>query len=377
MLRIQLNYTFSQATARHLGNPLFDLLAAIRDSGSIRQAAARLQLSYRHVWGELKRWEGLLGHPLIIWEKGRHARLTPFGDKLLWAEERARARIRPQIENLAAELESAFAVVFDDSAHVLTLAASHDLLLPRLKDLLATQGTILDLRNHGSLDALRELAAGRALLAGFHVSDEHPPGSLTARTFKRLLTPGKHKLIDFARRRQGLMVARGNPQGIATLADLTKSGVTFVNRQPGSGTRIEFDQLLATTGIAPKSIHGYAVEETTHLAVAAAVSAGAASAGFGIEAAAIEYGLDFVPVSQEHYFLVCLKETLDHPAVQRLIATLQGSQWRGLAQSLPGYSAAEPGKIVSLTRALPWYHYRKPKAKSAGASPRLKALPAR
>ena len=364
MLRIQLNYTFSEESARHLGNPLFDLLAAIRDSGSIRQAAARLQLSYRHVWGELKRWELTLGHPLIIWEKGRHARLTPFGDKLLWAEERVQARIRPQIENLAAELESAFAMVFDDSAHLLTLAASHDLLLPRLKDLLAAQGTILDLRHHGSLDALEELAAGRALLAGFHVSDEHPAGSLTARTFKRLLTPGKHKLIDFARRRQGLMVGRGNPQGINTLADLAKPGVRFINRQPGSGTRIEFDQLLDAAGIAASSIDGYSVEETTHLAVAAAVASGAAGAGFSIEAAALEYGLTFVPVSQEHYFLVCLKETLDHPAVQRLIATLQSSEWQSQALSLPGYAAAEPGKIVSLTRALPWYHYRKPKAKA-------------
>src|SRR5205085_6158460 len=119
----------------------------VRDSGSIRQAAASMKFCYRRVWGELKRWEETLGHPLIVWEKGRRARLTPFGDKLLWAEQRARARIRPQIENLAAELESAFAVVFDDSAHVLTLAASHDLLLPRLKEALAGAGVHLDLRH--------------------------------------------------------------------------------------------------------------------------------------------------------------------------------------------------------------------------------------
>jgi len=366
MLRIQLDYTFTETAARHLGNPLFALLAAIRDSGSIRQAATSMELSYRHVWGELKRWEETLGHSLIVWEKGRRARLTPFGDKLLWAEERARARIRPQIENLAAELESAFAVVFDDSAHVLTLAASHDLLLPRLKDALAGAGVHLDLRNHGSLDALEELAAGRALLAGFHVSDDHPAGSLTARTFKRLLQPGRHKLIGFARRSQGLMVARGNPLHLGDLADLARPGVRFINRQPGSGTRIEFDQLLAAAGIPIKGINGYETEETTHLAVAAAVAAGAAEAGFGIEAAALEYGLSFVPVSQEHYYLVCLKETLEHPAVQRLTQTLQSPQWLAMVANLPGYAPAEPGRIVALTRALPWYHYRKPKIR-AGA----------
>jgi len=364
MLRIQLAYTFTDTAARHLGNPLFALLGAIRDSGSIRQAATALDLSYRHVWGQLKQWETTLGHPLIVWEKGRRARLTPFGDKLLWAEERARARIRPQIENLAAELESAFAVVFDDSAHVLTLAASHDLLLPRLKESLAAAGVHLDMRNHGSLDALQELAAGRALLAGFHVSDDHPAGSLTARTFKRLLTPGKHKLIGFARRRQGLMVARGNPLGIHTLADLADARVRFVNRQPGSGTRIEFDQMLSAAGLAAAAIAGYANEETTHLAVAATVASGAANAGFGIEAAALEYGLAFVPLSVEHYYLVCLKETLAHPAVRRLTEILQSPQWLAQVQSLPGYAPAAPGQIVSLTRALPWYQYRKPKLKT-------------
>jgi len=365
MLRIQLDYTFADAGvphARHLGNPMFALLAAIRDSGSIRQAALNLSLSYRHVWGELKRWEEVLGHPLIVWEKGRHARLTPFGDKLLWAEERARARIRPQIENLAAEMESAFAVVFDDSAHVLSVAASHDLLLPRLKDALTPQGVHLDLRNRGSLDALEELTAGRALLAGFHVGDDHPPGSLTAKSFKRLFTPGRHKLIDFVRRRQGLMVARGNPLGLGRLADLAQPGIRFVNRQPGSGTRVEFEQLLHAEGVDGRKIAGYDYEETTHLSVAAAVAANAANAGFGIEAAALEYGLDFVPLAYEHYYLVCLKETLDHPAVLTLISTLQGSAWRKQLQDLPGYAAAEPGKIVSLTRALPWYRYRTPKA---------------
>jgi putative molybdopterin biosynthesis protein len=361
MLRIQLDYAFTHSDARHLGNPLFALLEAIRDAGSIRQAAINLSLSYRHVWGELKRWEAELGHPLIVWEKGRNARLTPFGDKLLWAEQRARARMRPQIENLAAEMESAFVVVFDDSAHVLTMAASHDLLLPRLKDALAPLGVHLDLRHHGSLNALAELAAGRALVAGFHVGDDHPPGSLTARSFKRLLTPGQHKLIDFVRRRQGLMVARGNPLELGTLADLARPEVRFVNRQPGSGTRVEFDQLLAAADIDARHIAGYAHEEATHLSVAAAVASGAASAGFGIEAAALEYGLDFVPMAYEHYYLVCLKQTLDHPAVQVLLAALQGSAWRRQIQGLKGYAAAEPGEIVSLTRALPWYRYRKPK----------------
>ena len=86
MLRIKLDYSFSRSdeaargAALHLDNPLFVLLSAIRRTGSIGKAAKSMGYSYRHVWGELKRWETELQHELIVWEKGRRARLSPFGD---------------------------------------------------------------------------------------------------------------------------------------------------------------------------------------------------------------------------------------------------------------------------------------------------------
>ena len=111
----------------------------------------------------------------------------------------------------------------------------------------------------------------------------------------------------------------------------------------------------------PAAINGYGNEETTHLAVAAAVAAGAADAGFGIEAAALHYGLGFVPLATEHYYLVCLKETLDHPAVKTLVAHLSSTPWRARIAALPGYALDAPGNIVKLTEALPWYRWRRPK----------------
>jgi len=370
MLRIKLDYSFTTRDtahgagddlAAHLVNPLFALLASIRQAGSIRQAATQLGFSYRHVWGELKRWEGDLGQSLIVWEKGRHARLTPFSEKLVWAEARTRARIAPQIQSLASELESAFAVAFDDAAHILSVQASHDLALPLLKDRLLACAVHLDLQYCGSLDALAGLSAGRCLLAGFHVGDEHGAGSLTAKSFKRHLVPGRHKLIDFAGRRQGLMLAPGNPRSINGLADLTRGGLRFINRQRGSGTRVEIEQLFAAQGIDRTSVTGFDDEESTHLAVAAAVAAGAADAGFGIEAAALRYGLDFLPLMNERYYLACLKETLELPAVKTLLGVLSGAAWRTEALALPGYTLNDPGAVVPLTRALPWYRYRSPK----------------
>jgi putative molybdopterin biosynthesis protein len=77
-----------------------DLLHAVREQGSISKASKALDLSYRHVWGALKDWEQTLGRELIVWDKGQRARLTEFGEKLLWAERQAQARLAPQIEAL-------------------------------------------------------------------------------------------------------------------------------------------------------------------------------------------------------------------------------------------------------------------------------------
>ena len=112
--KIGLSYSLeTSAAAPLIRNPLIDLLQAVRASGSISGAAKTLNLSYRHVWGELKRWEQVLDHPLVIWEKGTPARLSPFGDKLLWSERQAQARLAPQIEALRAELTDSLDSPFD------------------------------------------------------------------------------------------------------------------------------------------------------------------------------------------------------------------------------------------------------------------------
>src|SRR5512139_2323422 len=123
MHRIALTYQIGDAPGRDLHHPLMALLAAVHETGSIGGAAQRLGLSYRHTWGELKRWEAQLGQPLVHWSKGERARLLPLGEKLLWAERRARARLAPQIEALRAELQRAFALAFDETARVIGLQA--------------------------------------------------------------------------------------------------------------------------------------------------------------------------------------------------------------------------------------------------------------
>ncbi len=101
-LGLHLRYAFEpgEQQGAALGNPLFELLSAVLERGSIGHAAQALGTSYRYVWGALRKWEKTLGEPLIIWSQGQRARPTQFAERLLWAERRARTRMQPHIEAL-------------------------------------------------------------------------------------------------------------------------------------------------------------------------------------------------------------------------------------------------------------------------------------
>lgn len=364
MYQIELSYTLgvSRAAANNIRNPLMDLLDSVREHGSISAAAKALDLSYRHVWGELKKWEQQLGQSLIIWEKGQPARLSEFGDKLLWAERQAQARLAPQIEALHADLERTFAVAFDEAAHVVSLYASHDDALATLREhAVASAKLHLDIRFTGSVDSISALNEGRCVMAGFHTPHQPASDSLAARTYKPLLKPGLHKIIGFAQRSQGLIVARGNPLRLASLHDLQRPDVRFVNRALGTGTRVLLDDMLARDGIAASTLTGYARTEPSHSAVANAVASGSADAGLGIEVAARAKNLDFVPLVQEDYFLVCLKSALELPSTQALLGILASPAWQAKLAAMPGYAPSRSGEVLAMSQVLPWWHFPRKK----------------
>ncbi|MCK6426192.1 MAG: helix-turn-helix transcriptional regulator [Burkholderiaceae bacterium] len=350
-------------------NPLFDLLSAVREHGSIQHAAKALGASYRHVWGQLKHWEEVLGEPLIHWTQGQPSRLTPFADRLLWAETRARTRMTPHIEALRAELQRVLSEALDGDQHVLTLYASHDLALPLLRELCSQRERLhIELRFAGSVDALRALAEGRCLVAGFHVPPLHDSAQIFGPALKPLLRPGRHKLIGCVRRWQGLILHPDAAAGITSLTDLLQRAargetpLRFVDRQAGSGTRLLLDYLLGQAGCSPGDLPGFRnLREDSHLAVAAAIASGLGDVGLGIEAAARQFGLAFVPLVAEDYHLVCLKDALEHPAVRRLREVLASPLWQQRLAELPGYAPSHSGEVLSLIRALPWWHFRVPR----------------
>ncbi len=358
---VHLHYAFEPGEQRgaSLGSPLFDLLSSVRESGSIQHAAKDLGCSYRFLWGALKKWESVLNEPLIVWSRGQRATLTPFAERLLWAERRARTRMQPHIEALRADLARVLADARDERQQVLTVAASHGLALPILQQVAASSAALhLDIRFQGSIDSLRALNDGQCVVAGFPVPALQEGAAPTfVKALQPLFKPGLHMLIGCVRRRQGLMLRREHAGLVRGFGDLVGLPLRFANRQVGSGTRLLVDHLMHEAGLAQQTLPGDAEHiEETHVAVAASIASGLADVGLGIEAAAAEFGLHFVPLVEEDYFLVCLKPSLQHPAVQRLCAVLAGPEWRARLAVLPGYTAvAAPGVALEMADALPWW----------------------
>lgn len=363
---VHLEYRFaptSQSGAQ-IDNPLFELLLALHQHGSIRHAALARGLSYRHTWGALRQWEEALGESLVVWIQGQPARLTPFAQRLLWAETQARTRLTPHIEALRAELERVLSDALEGHQQVLTIWASHDLALPHLREIASGRHRLhMDLRFAGSVDAIRALAQRRCMVAGFHVPPLSGASPQFAQALKPLLKPGQHKLIGCFRRTQGLMMRKPDAAKLRTLQDLAFSGLRFVNRQQGSGTRLLLDHLLHAEDLDPATIPGWNDDpEDSHLAVAAKIASGSGDCGAGLQTAAQQFGLEFLPLTTEDYFLVCLKDALEHPSVLRMCAALKAPAWHRMLAAMPGYETSPvAGEVLSLTRVLPWWTYRRPK----------------
>jgi molybdate transport repressor ModE-like protein len=344
---VRARLSYSIASGEKLDG-LLDLLGMVEATGSLAAAAARLEVSYRSAWGLVSLWQRRLGSPLLQMERGRGSRLAPLGARLVEAERMARVGVEAQLAAAGAQLQQALAADTGRAPRTLRLRASHDLLLDALAGLMEEAGGRLEIETRGSLEALEEYRAQRCDLAGVHSPRGVLGDPIRARYLVALRGRG-HRAIRFATRTQGLMVAPGNPRHIGSIADLQRPGLRFINRQSGAGTRLLLDLLLARQGIAPGSVPGYGRSEFTHAAVAATIASGAADAGLGIAAAAARFGLDFVPLLQEDYFLV--GRSRQGADLERICTVLRSAGFRQAAAGLGGYDLGEAGDTISVEEA--------------------------
>lgn len=343
----RLGWTLASEPATALPERLVPLLEAIARTGSLSDAVEQCGVSYRTGWTLLREARRTFGVPLVQLARGRGAKLTPAGRRLhdaTIAGQRRVARLSPPL---------AFELVADGLRRPrpatvrLRIAASHDLALAALRDAAAEGGLELDLRFVGSLVALEDFAQGRADAAGFHVATG--PQERDGRApFLRFLSARRDRLIRFVDREQGLILARGNPARVRSLREVAERGLRFVNRQRGSGTRLLIERRLAQEDVPASSLEGFGNEEYTHAAVAATVASGGADAGFGLRAAAAEYGLGFVPLVRERYYFAVRAADLEKPALVRLQELLRGPAVAGVVARLPGYRGKAAGAVVGV-----------------------------
>ncbi len=236
----------------------------------------------------------------------------------------------------------------DEIARTIVHIGSHDLTLDLLAQFLAERGAGLSSANVGSQGGLVALRRGEAHLAGSHLLDPET-GEYNVSYLPRYLPDTPVILLTLVGREQGLLVPRRNPKQIRTLADLARPDVRFVNRQRGAGTRVLLDYEIGKLALKPEDVRGYEFEEFTHLAVAAAVAAGAADCGLGIAAAARALELDFVPLFKERYDLVIPRQFYESALLQPLLDCLQDARFREQVAALPGYDVRHMGEIVAHT----------------------------
>lgn len=349
-VRIHPGWELETDSGERMPPRLIALLLAVQDTGSLAAACRRIDLSYRYAWGILKQAQAMFGRPLLRMTRGRGAQLTPIGERLAWADKRIAARLSPMLDSLATELETELERYLSAQSMPLRIHASHGFGVEMLRRFLADGGLPLDLKYRSPDDALAALRGGSCDLAGLHLPIGDLEGELAAHYRDRLDLDGD-RVLHLAMRRQGLVLAPGNPKRIATLADLLRQDVRFIHRQPGSGTRLLLECMLARQDLDFAAIHGCDVEELTHAAVAAYVASGLADAGLALEPPARRYGLDFVPLATEHYFFLCRAEVLDSGRFNELLVLLRSDAFRHSLGQLPGYDPSYCGTSQTLGEA--------------------------
>jgi putative molybdopterin biosynthesis protein len=223
----------------------------------------------------------------------------------------------------------------------LIFSGSHDLALEGVADHLQKHFTLLYLPV-GSLDGLVNLRQGLCQISGSHLLDES--GEYNTPYVRHLFPDREVELVTLAHRTQGLMLASGNPKGVKKVADVANPTVRFVNRNPGSGTRLWLDAELRRLGIPPEKISGYEKVVKTHSEAAGLIAINKADAALGLQAAAHGQHLDFIPLFEERYDLILPRE--NEEALFPLLEYLQTANFRTALNALTGYESTHSGEQI-------------------------------
>jgi excisionase family DNA binding protein len=224
---------------------------------------------------------------------------------------------------------------------VLLAAGSDDPALAILHEIYGAQETAapLFMATVGSGAGLDSLRSGVADFATAHLLEP-------ARLAPDLL-PSATVVVGLFYRELGWVVPQGNPKGIASIRDLARAKLRFINRQSGSGTRAYLDQQLARVRMSGKKIAGYDETVSTHLEVGLRVLSGRCDVGLATRTTARLLGLDFVPLTRERFDMVVPRDRFFTKGVQSVLGIVGSRDFRDRVDALGGYDVAVSGRIVS------------------------------
>jgi len=229
---------------------------------------------------------------------------------------------------------------------LLIISGSNDILLDRTISLFNQlyPENVAVFGNLGSLGGIRALRRNLCHMASSHLLQENEQEYNFGFAEEELgQLPA---VINFCRREQGIIIAKGNPEGIQGVADLGKPGLKIVNRPLGTGTRLLLDRELEKAGIEGERIEGYDREFQRHLDVGLEVLSGRADAGPGIRAVAGLLDLDFIPLRWERFDFLVLKDRFFDKGVQLFVGLLHEQAFKELAEYLAGYDLSLCSKMV-------------------------------
>ena len=229
---------------------------------------------------------------------------------------------------------------------ILILAGSNDPLLERTISLFNSrfQTPLAVFGNLGSMGGLRALRQNLCHIASSHLLQEDEDEYNFEYAFQEL--DAMPAVVNFSRREQGILVARGNPNKIKGVSDLAQPGMRIVNRPLGTGTRLLLDREFKKAGIKGERIEGYGNEVYRHLDVGLEILAGRADAGPGIGAVAGLLNIGFVPIRWERFDLMLLKDRFFDENIQQFLSLLHDTQFRQIAGALNGYDIGMSGNMV-------------------------------
>lgn len=348
---VQLGFTFFEEDNNYslpLRNPLIDTLDAVKKCGSLSGATKELNVSFRHLWNELNRWEERLGVELIERGRGKNCRLSPIGEKLLLANKEAQAEYLEQIIDLKTRISQTFSKAFKEEWNPIKVGGCTDVALDQLLHLSAFSDCELDVVFSSSLRGLQDLNSGIIDLAGFNLPSSSSVDSEAAKEFLPYLDQDKISLISFSTRLQGIVTAKDNPQNIHSLLDIVLNQARFINREKGTGTRILLDQLLAASGINSQEIIGYDNISASASLTAVAIDSGKADVGICTANLAKEFDLNFIPLVKESYYLACKKDFPESISGKKFLSFLGSIDCTKKFEKLTGYDFGSLGKIQSV-----------------------------